>query len=352
MANLEISRVCAQRCRFCFASRRAVSAPQAVPAPWSGSPSRPLPFLPVETFDDRLAFLDRSGIDEVRLIGGEPTLHPRFPELVARTGDRPVVVFSSGLMRESALDCLAALPPERCTVLVNADATRHPGGPVPAERRRRARAVHRLGSRALLGVTIVGPDVELEPLLDLVEAAGARPAVRLGLGAPILAGNNDYLPMSAYPAVADRVTRFAEHAARRGVTLQFDCGFVPCMFTPRALASLRETTADLGWRCNPVLDLGVDGVVSHCFPLAGVVDLPLTPGADALSLRRQFGAATAGYRRAGIRPACSRCPLKQDGDCPGGCLAVTLRRFRRPFRGGESPWHLTFSTLTNPKCPK
>jgi hypothetical protein len=329
VANLEISRVCAQRCRFCFTPRQAAS-------PQPGSSSRPAPFLPVETFDDRLAFLDRSGIDEVRFIGGEPTLHPHFPELVARAGDRHVVVFSSGLMRESALDCLTGLPPQRCTVLVNADATRHVGGPVPTERRRRACAVHRLGPRALLGVTITRPDVVLESLLDLVEAAGARPAVRLGLAAPILAGTNDHLPTATYPAVGDLVAQFAARAARHGVRLQFDCGFVPCMFTPQALESLRAT-ADLGWRCNPVLDIGMNGVVSHCFPLAGAVDLPFTPGTDAPDLRRRFGAATAGYRRAGIRQVCSRCPLKHDGDCPGGCLAVTLRRFRR--RSGKGDHH-------------
>src|SRR5579862_9344387 len=58
-------------------------------------PAEGLPWLPgpqVMTFDEierLVALLVRLGIKEVRLTGGEPTLRPKLPELVARLSRLP-----------------------------------------------------------------------------------------------------------------------------------------------------------------------------------------------------------------------------------------------------------------------
>jgi hypothetical protein len=322
MANLAISATCNMSCSFCFAKEQMIGASQDS-----------LSFISLEAFDEQLAFLARSDIDQVRLIGGEPTLHPRFPELVQRAHGHHIVVFTSGLVPERALACLESLPESKCTVIVNTNATRRPDGPDPTEVRRRAAVVRRLGPRALLGFTIFRVDFDLDPLLALIAESSATPAIRLGLAQPILGGRNEYLHPKLYPVVGRRIVDAAERAARDGVRLEFDCGFVRCMFSDDDLRALERAGTKLGWRCNPILDVGLDGTVSHCFPLAGTFDARLTPDLDANELHRYFEARTSPYRLAGIYRQCSRCELKQRGECTGGCLAATLRRFRhRPVR--------------------
>ncbi len=181
-------------------------------------------FLPVEEFDRRLAFLDRSGIGEVRLIGGEPTLHPRFPELIRRAQGRRIVVFTNGLIPERALACLEGLPENECTVLLNMNATRRPDGPSAAEWRHRSAVACRLGARAKLGFTIFRVDFDLDPLFRLVTEAGTQRGIRLGLAQPILGGGNEYLHPKQYPAVGRRIAGFAERGARSGASLELDCG--------------------------------------------------------------------------------------------------------------------------------
>jgi MoaA/NifB/PqqE/SkfB family radical SAM enzyme len=319
VANLAISAVCNQNCSYCFTlDHRRRSGPARS-------------FLPVQDLEARLDFLKRSGIGEVRLMGGEPTLHPRFVELVERAGKAgfKIVVFSNGLMPDRALSCLASLPVAECTVLVNVNDPAVAGQDVHA---RRCAAVKRLGGRALLGFNVYRSDFRLDFLLPMIAEAGCRPAVRLGMAQPCLSGDNRYVHPRQYVAVGARIAAFARIAAQSGVTLEFDCGFVRCMFSARDLATLEASAADVDWRCNPILDVDIEGQVIHCYPLSDLGGLPLTPETDAPALRSAFACRTRPYRQAGVFSECSTCPFKAAGECPGGCLAVTLRRFHRtPF---------------------
>jgi len=319
MANITISNVCNLKCPYCFASSHMDAARS------NGSA-----FIDLETFEKRLDFLDRSGIEQIRLIGGEPTLHPHFAELIqiAQQRHKKLLIFSHGLMPERALRCLASLPPEMCLVLINMNATKAAEGPDEQEVMKRETAVRRLGPRALPGFNIYQPIFQLEPIIDLIRSTGCQPTIRLGLAQPIPAGSNAYLHPKHYPLVGSRLVHYAQLAARWGIKLEFDCGFVHCMFSDEGLAVLQDTGTDIGWRCNPILDLGIDGNAIHCFPLTGQWQIPVTNGVAAADLRQQFGRHTAPYRAAGIYKECSTCRHKQAGSCSGGCLAGTIRRFR------------------------
>jgi radical SAM protein with 4Fe4S-binding SPASM domain len=315
MANLTVSAVCNQHCPYCFTSDHLND----------GRASRS--FLEIGDFDTRLDFLDRSGIDQVRLLGGEPTLHPQFPELVgrARARGKKIVVFTNGLMSEESLACLEELPATECTVLVNVNDPAE-AGEETTERQRAA--IHRLGERALLGFNIYRADFQPDFLLSLIAEASCRLAVRLGIAHPCLSGDNRYIHPNQYVSVGQKIVRFARVAARAGVTVEFDCGFVRCMFSDEDLKTLEALGADVGWRCNPILDVGIDGQVIHCYPLSRLGNLPLTPETDAPALRSAFESLTRSYRQAGVFQECSTCPFKLSGVCPGGCLAATMRRFR------------------------
>lgn len=320
MANLALCTRCNQDCPYCFTidHQTATGTEQDL--------------LALDDLDLRLDFLKRSAISQVRLMGGEPTLHPQFVEIVerARQADFKLLVFSNGLMPESALSCLAALPAAECTVLVNVN---DPTETDQARHKQRLAAIRRLGQRALVGFNIYRPDFHLDFLLPIISETGCRPSIRLGMAHPCLSGDNRHIHPHQYVLVGARIARFARTAASAGVTLEFDCGFVRCMFAEQDLAFLEASGCDVGWRCNPILDVDVTGRVIHCYPLSTLGGLTLTEQTDAPGLRKTFESLTAPYRQAGVFRECSVCPFKASGECPGGCLAVTMRRFRHtPFR--------------------
>lgn len=321
MTNLVVSTLCNQRCAYCFTVDHLC-------LPREDGPGERRQFLPVERLQERLDYLARSGIDRVRLMGGEPTLHPKFADLIARirTTGRAVTIFSNGLMPAGALACLEALDPRECTVLVNVN---EPGPDLKGRTYARQRAtLRRLGRRAMLGFNIYRTNFRPEFLLELIAEAKCSPTIRLSMAQPALSGTNAYIHPNQYRAVAIALISFARLAADAGVRLEFDCGFVRCMFSAQDLQVLRAAEANFGWRCNPILDVDLEGNVLHCYPLARLVTLPLTPTGDAAALRSQFEARLRPYRQAGVFAECSSCSFRATSQCTGGCLAATIRRFR------------------------
>jgi len=315
MANLAITARCNRDCSYCF----AMDTLEKLDAKTS--------MMSMEVFDRSLRFLQRSGIDEVRLLGGEPTVHPEFGAMVDLALERGfrIVVFSGGLIPERALDKLAAIPGDRLSVLVNVF---DPRDATESDLSRQGDVYGRLGSRVMLGLNIASPAVEPDFMLRLIKLYGLRKRVRLGLAHPILGGENVSLHPRHYPEVGTRVTDFGLRALRDGVTIEFDCGWVPCMFPEGALEMLRKGPDEVGLRCNPILDTMPDGQVISCFPLAPHGTETLSDQETAAGLRSRFETRQRPDRGHMLYQKCVTCDWRARGECTGGCLSASLGRRR------------------------
>ncbi len=322
MANLEITDFCNMKCKYCFAAEH-------MSQPHSGDASR---YISLDTFERHLDFLDRSEIDQIRLIGGEPTLHPKFSQLIdlSQSRRKKIIVFSNGIMPEKALRRLEQLPVESCTVLINMSASDDRGMLPNKERDIQRQTILTLGRRIALGYNIYRADFDIEAFYPLINAADTSKEIRLGLAHPTLTGQNRYLKQKQYPIVGRKIVQAAKAAAEFEIRLSFDCGFVHCMFSEKDIEFLQEINMDIGWRCNPVLDITMGGDVLHCYPLAGKVSLQMSGAENAASLRRQFIEDLAFLQPFGIYPECSICQYKMSGECTGGCLGSRMQRLRKP----------------------
>jgi hypothetical protein len=315
MANISITTACNRDCAFCFAGVK------------ENGPGQPGEHMPLPVFAAALDFLERSGIPEVRLLGGEPTLHPDFGRIVDMVVSRglSLVLFSGGLIPESALVKLESLPVFATSLLLNAAAPL-PGRPL--EPFRLEEVCRRLGARVMLGVTIDSPAIRLEPILDAIERHGLRRSVRLGLAQPSPLAANTYLHPRHYPEVGRRVAEFAVRARERSIGLEFDCGWVPCMFPEGALAALGRGAEGLGERCGPVPDLLPVGRFISCYPLAALGSMALHPALDARAARDYFRQRREQMGPCFLGPDCDGCAWMAGGACGGGCLSVGLLRRR------------------------
>ena len=157
MANLIITNFCNAGCAFCFASE---------------SRSRSLQEGRLQMDEEEVrSWMDfnlRAGIRDLRLLGGEPTLHPKFPDFVkmGRDAGCSITVFSNGIMPDASRYALAALDPDSCSVIVNLTAAVK-----EQDKARRRDTLELLGPRITLGMTLTSPDFSMWPAVSLIEAA-------------------------------------------------------------------------------------------------------------------------------------------------------------------------------------
>lgn len=287
-------------------------------------------FMTDEEFENALAFLERSNVSEVTLLGGEPSIHPRFCQMVDRALTRGfhIVIFSGGIIPEKSLRHLEEAPLDRVAVMLNV------ASPSDAytqrERDKQALVMRRLGPKLALGLNIEHPTTPLDFLLEWIDTYSLERVVRLGLAHPVVDGNNTYLRPSEYSVVGRRVAEFAVSARDASVQIEFDCGWVPCAFPPDMLATLGLTPQQVGMRCNPILDVLPHNQTICCYPLASLAREPLPLDKDGAWLAARFTQRLASYRSLTLFRHCSSCGWYQRGECVGGCIAGSMQRLRKP----------------------
>lgn len=311
MANQIITNVCNANCGFCFAAESRTRSLKENRRQMDETEMR-----------DWLAFTMAAGIKELRLLGGEPTIHPRFADFVrigCEAGCR-ITVFTNGVMPDPALEALAALDTESCTVVVNTNAAIR-----PEDRKRQFAALKRLGERVTPGMTLTSVDFTLTAPLALIDAFGLRKAIRIGIANPTWGGSNCSVPPSRYSAVGQTLFEQSFIAARWGVALEPDCGFVRCMFGMN-FDKLNENGFKYVSRCAPVVDMCTGGMMLPCFGLSGLIRLDRRDYPDAKAAFDRFTEALKPWHSFGIYPECTQCRFFETEECCGGCLSARLRR--------------------------
>ena len=195
MANLSITATCNRSCEYCFAMDMLDEMSVEIKS------------MPMNIYLQALDFLSRSGIEEVRFLGGEPTTHPHFIQMLDIALDRgfKVLIFSGGLIPNKVLEKLTLIPDEQLSLLINVIPPWEKGA---SAKKRQKEVFEKLGQKIILGLNIDSPSVTYDFLLDWILAYNLLPKIRLGLAHPTLEGSNDSLHPRHYPEVGKRVSNF------------------------------------------------------------------------------------------------------------------------------------------------
>lgn len=277
------------------------------------------------TFDEALDYLDRSGMNQVRLLGGEPTQHPAFTGFVQKALDRAfdIMLFSNGLFSEKILDFLASIPEKRITILLN---TIHPDENDARGKKQQQKVLKRLGKKIIPGINIYNAGQGLDYLLDYVIHYQLRKEIRIGISHSVLSLNNVYLHPKDYQNIGHNILMFKSKSKEAGVAIGFDCGFVPCMFPAAYHGLLSEELKKAGNCCHPIIDMLSDGTFISCYPLHHFMKVKMHDQLLAKDLIQTFDKALSVYKGIGIYTHCTSCSLFNK-QCNGGCMSFRIQRF-------------------------
>ena len=305
--NLMLTRRCNQACPYCFAedAMRTDEGQQDM------------------TFDDGVMCLDRhvqEGGGAVAFLGGEPTLHRDFGKLVQYALDRDldVVVFSN-LLTPKSFDVLTH---ERVSIVANIN-------PLSTYRASQLtnirRNLTRYRQRVSLGYNICDLQRDFEGILELYGEIGiARSYLRLGIASPTPGGQNRHIPVSRFSELGEFVVDLARACRSRGITIGYDCGFVPCMFSDEELEELAQLESPARFNCGAPSDISPSLDVFHCFPLSTRRSVHVTEWPTLGEVRMELQRFYDPFRSLGIKKECPTCEHRSNGKCPGGCLGHAL----------------------------
>jgi radical SAM protein with 4Fe4S-binding SPASM domain len=318
MPNILISNKCNRACPYCFAM-------EAMPREDS-SDETDNGFMSLPDISVVLDYFRHNNIKKFSIIGGEPTLHPHFREIVETflNEGSEVFLFTNGLMKESTSDFLGSLTKEMLNVLVNVNPQETY---TKTEWRTLHRTLSRLEQKASLGYNIYSLDFDFIFLSTLIEQHNLKNNIRLGLSQPIVNGHNMFLLPKDYSSVASRIVEQAEIFDRNDISIGMDCGFVLCMFTAEQLGRLKLYGAGVDFICKPVLDIGVDLNVWPCFPLVKWDVAKMMDFSNVSDLIKHFEDKQLLYKKSGIYKNCLDCRFLLRRQCSGGCVAHIINSY-------------------------
>lgn len=338
--NILLTTGCNRRCVYCFAVERISAGSSGRGFTEKDKPSGGIKsakkdredpeqrsLISTQDFEYAVGF---AGSDKtIGILGGEPSLHPRFIELleIAWAKGLCTKIFTNGLWPDGVVDEMKRRGPElgrRLHIVVNINS---PEETPDDEQERQAGFLEELGPWCVLGYNICRVDFDPGFLVEKAERFRTKRELRMAVAQPLAGMDNAHVDLEEYASLSPALIRLAERSDEKGIRVAFDCGFVMCMFTPEQVGKLIMHGTRFMIRCSPVIDVGVDLSVWACFPLSTIgKGAHLKDFADQASIYSHFKKVFRPLYEAGAMEKCIDCVHRKRGRCTGGCAAHVYRR--------------------------
>lgn len=276
-----------------------------------------------EDFSRLLEWLVALGVDEIILLGGEPTLHPSFAELIraVETADRSARMFTNGSYERATADLLSANRHIQ-TVFFHYDESYL--SPANGNRQRfldNLRSASRSGKKIWLRWNIDSTNADHSEVVSLAEEYSA--SIGYSISVPVLGLNR--IPILEVHQYAASLVRFVESASERHIDIQPGRAMPLCGFSPEQLDFLRAK-GNVQGQCVAINDLTVNTDLS--LQLCSVTHSLRTTRVSGLSdLQEKIEFLKEREQELRAKPSipeCDGCSFFEAGTCQGGCYGYKL----------------------------
>lgn len=304
--NLVINSHCNLRCPYCFAQEITTQTKNS------------LQNKGLLTLNGLEKILHLTGDQkQVKILGGEPTLHPHFVEICERVGKNgnPIFILTNATL---PLDSIRHLNPG---LLVNFnDPSMYSIQQLSIIRNN----FQNFGAKVVLSLNIFDDNFSWNSHLQAINEFGLSKSIRIGISQPIHNQMNHYLETKKISTVTKKILLMAESLARHSISIYFDCGFTPCMFENSEIAQLLKLGAITETFCEPALDIGPKLEIWRCFPFSSKIKYNLDDFSSLEDAWLKFKENDLMLREQHQDDNCRLCEYYRFGICDGGCLSRLL----------------------------
>lgn len=311
MANIAILNYCNLKCPYCFADDMIHEKSTT---------------MGMDDFRKILEFISRTPKNHIGIIGGEPTLHPHFSDILKEVNRYCLEVNTQATLFTNGVELEKYIPEigDRIGLLINCNDPETMG--VEATKKQTS-TLDKLYSfawfdrRCTCGCNIY-PGKEdysfIWKLVDKYRLTHLRTSV-VSPGGCFECMRSD--KEAYYEQMRPIFVKFCEDAREHGIRLGMDCGHIPmCYFNSDEVQLIEEVCDGLYQDfCEPVVDITPDFKATACFGAYDPVDIRDFP--TLIDLERYLMInKNAPRAKANCTGRCTTCKKHELNICQGGCL--------------------------------
>lgn len=307
---------CNRACNYCFAKEKLHSYQKR----------NAMTEISLENVEKVIAFLSKTHCEAIQLAGGEPTIHPKFTEIMTLLlkNNLRVNLLTNALWTPELNAFFAKISPVSLGFLLNID---HPKRYSDTEQKRLEENLAFLSNRGniTLSFNLFEKKPDYNYIFDLVKKFGFK-NLRLSFSMPVKfeGKTNTYLPIEDYKQAAGYIMDFTHKAEELGASVGMDNAVPICMFTPEELSELmikQVISPQRNFVCYPAIDIGPDLSVWRCFGTSKLFNKKLD---EFTSLEEIFDYYQHMSRLYQFRfyplKECENCEHAKKERCQGGCI--------------------------------
>lgn len=310
--NVVLNSACNIRCEYCFAKEVIDNFNEEIS---------------LDNFRYILEFFKKSGRSEIGLLGGEPTLHTSFIQIIELLKEIQFdfSIKSNALWGKRINELFSELPTGKVAYLLNIN---KPSFYTPQQWQRINDNLNSIkGFRKTLSINIDRPEFEYEYILDLAEKFNAK-YLRWSFAHPIFDLNKKeidqrYLKINQYKETAIRILDFIRKAAKQNIMTLGDHSVIMCMFDKEQIEEIYSLKGELNSKCEGTLDILQNLQVIYCLPMNSFFPKVFLKEFKSLDEIDVFFENRIKPFRIIEYPfnECRDCTFAINDECHGGCLA-------------------------------
>lgn len=320
MPNIALTTYCNLHCPYCFADKMIQT--------------EDIKNISLEKFQKICNWIlkdkPKEQIGHIGLIGGEPTLHPQFKEILSVTEDIFIkencggVLFTNGVYLEEFLPYI----PERLHILINLNSPTAMNQDQWARLNNTLDEIYDLGwfkTKVTIGCNICIEIDNYDFLWDIVDKYNLR-FIRVSVTAPTKEKYKKDKD-AYYTSLIPKFLNFVKNAKKHNIKLHRDCNWIPkCYYDNiedlKIINEVCEKENKTAPHCGPVVDITPDFTASACFGAYEIVDCNLFKTYQDLEYYLLNKIIMPKFIK-NCGGKCSSCKDHELFLCQGGCLAFS-----------------------------
>lgn len=319
MPNIMLTYGCNLKCPYCFANEFV---------------NKKSSYITEENFVKAIEFLTREDVTRIGLIGGEPTLHPKFKEFLEYLiNNRKVVeatIYTNGILLDKYINQIIA---PKFRLLVNCNSPEEIGAEQFEKLRNNLRLLindHYMRDRMNLGINLYKDDLDYTYIIELLKECELH-RVRISLTVPDFSTCGSVNAIEYFKSRKPFLLKFLADMQKNNILPYYDCNKPPyCIWTDEEKECLENMVAKYHVEsnligdhsfCFPVIDILPNLQAVRCFGMSEYEKVNIDDFTGVSEIASYFlnHIDSASYQIPAVNE-CKECRKRQTRKCTAGCI--------------------------------